>query len=231
MKKLFTLLFIGTLLISCSKDEDTNSSTATFPLVTVADAKVAHDNSNYGIYKGVFVGSSGVIKINIKNDGLLNAAMIINGTMYNFTTTESVTENQDIVALTFTSGNKSFDFNCSANGDHILIDAINFPGQVEASINVMKEYSDSLISCYQGKYTGGDKGEFNLMISGETVHGLALSDLHSTVLYMEGIAKGATISGTMENGTFSGSVFTNNMSGVWQNTSQDSGAWTAKRTL
>ena len=231
MKKLFTLLFIGVLLAACSKDNDA-SPTITPLLTALPDAKVEYDNSNFGIYKGVFVGSSGIVKINIKNDGNLSATITIEGNRFNFTANEPVFEDQAITGLTFTNGDKSFDFNCAANGDNVVIDAISFAGHDQASINVMKEYSDTLVKCYQGRYTGTvDQGVFNIMVAGAAVYGLALSDPLDSVLYIAGVTKNMTISGTMENGSFSGSIFGENMSGVWQDNSHNSGAWTAKRTL
>ena len=115
MKKLFSLLFIVTFLISCSKD---SSSDSTPSLSNTPIAKLEYDSSNFGIYKGIFTGSSGIITINIKNDGSLNATMVLDGTTYTFTTTETVAENQAISSLTFTSGAMSFDFNTDANGDN-----------------------------------------------------------------------------------------------------------------
>ena len=92
MKKLFSLLFIVTFLISCSKDSSSDSST---PILSDTPlAKAEYDSSNFGIYKGIFTGSSGIITINIKNDGSLNATMVLDGTTYTFTTTETVAENQ-----------------------------------------------------------------------------------------------------------------------------------------
>ncbi|MFN8275328.1 MAG: hypothetical protein U0X58_10680 [Flavobacteriaceae bacterium] len=229
MKKFFTLLFISTLF-SCSKSDDSDSQPTV--LATSPEAIVAHDLSNYGIYKGVLVGPSGVAKVNINNDGTLSATVILEGTTHSFTTSESVAQNQNISGLTFTKGNMKFDFNCNAHGDEIEITDLVIPGYDRVSMILMKEYSDTQVKCFQGSYNGdSDNGTFNLMTSGESIYGLAYSTPEDSIWYIHGISKGTSISGSMENANFSGGIFGNSANGVWQNSSSQSGTWVANRTL
>lgn len=229
MKKFFTLLFIS-ILFSCSKSDDSNPQAAV--LAANPEAVVAHDLSNYGIYKGVLVGPSGVAKVNINNDGTLSATVVLEGTTHTFTTSESVAQNQNISGLTFTKGNMKFDFNCNAHGDEIEVTDLVIPGYDKVSMILMKEYSDTQVKCFQGTYTGAaDQGTFNLMTSGELVYGLAHSTPEDSVWYIQGSSKGTSISGSMENANFSGGIFGNSANGVWQNSSSQSGTWVANRTL
>jgi hypothetical protein len=231
MRKLFILLFIGTFLISCSSD---SSSKGSSNLSNTPTAKAEYDGNNFGIYKGVFTGSSGIITINIKNNGSLNAILVLDGTTYTFTTTETVTENQAINGLTFTSGNMSFDFKVNADGSNELVESLNFPGHPNAEISISKEYSDALVACYQGTYSGTSQGVFNFTISDGQVRGLAHSTSEPDTYTLQGDENNNAISGTYSIGAFSGTISGNSVSGNWQNTDPDytgSGTWTGVRTL
>jgi hypothetical protein len=86
MKRLLLPTTIVTLffIASCSKNNDDNTQTEK------PTAKAAYDNSNYGYYKGVFVGSTGIIAVSIYNDNTLSAYFKVDGADYNFTTTQTV---------------------------------------------------------------------------------------------------------------------------------------------
>ena len=63
MKKLlYTFAVLTLIFTSCSSDDsDTNSLSGN------ADANADYNATNFGIYKGVMVGSSGVVFVNINN--------------------------------------------------------------------------------------------------------------------------------------------------------------------
>lgn len=227
MKKIITLLFIGMLCISCSSDDDNSGPSFS----NNPQAKAQYDGNNYGIYKGVFVGSSGNVLINIKNEGVLSATLVIDGVTHNFTTTESVSEGTAISDLTFTSGGFSFDFNVNANGTDPWVSNINFTGHPQADIDVLKELSTALVMCYQGTYAGDDSGVFNMITQSGEVYGLAMSVSDSESIYLEGIISSSTITGEFFGGTFSGTLNGNSISGIWQNTLSESGTWSGIRTL
>jgi hypothetical protein len=230
MKKIFTLLLIGIFCIGCSSDSDSGSGTS---LATTPSAKVEYDSSNFGIYKGVIIGSTGVITINIKNDGNLKATLVIDGVTSTYTSTGEVALNQPINNLRFTNGSNTFDINVSANGNDIMVTDSNIENHIGATFNIIKEYSTDLVKCYQGTYTGtNDNGVFNIIIIDQDLYGLSRSNLfQDDTLFLNGDFIENTISGTFEGGTFSGSTSGNNISGTWQNTSQETGTWTGQRTL
>ena len=227
MKKFIFLFLVGQLFISCSSDSD--SSGPTFS--NTPQAKSQFDNKNYGIYKGVFVGSSGHVLINIKNEGLVSATLNIDGTVYNFTTTESVSEGIAISGLTFTSGGFLFDFNVNADGSDPWISNINILGHPNADMDILKELSTALVMCYQGTYAGDDSGVFNMITQSGEVYGLAMSGGDSESTYLEGLISGSAITGEFWGGSFSGTINGNSVSGNWQNTSLESGTWSGVRTL
>jgi hypothetical protein len=232
MKKLFTLLFATAFLFSCSSDSSSDSNTV--GLSNTPLAKAEFDSSNFGIYKGVIIGSSGVITINIKNDGNINATLLIDGVSTTYSSVEEVTLNQPITNLTFTSNNNTFDVNVSASGDDISVVSSNITGHLDATFNVVKEYATDLVKCYQGTYTGAsDNGVFNIIILDQDLYGLSQSNAfpETDTLFLNGGYIDNVISGTFSGGTFVGTTSGNTISGSWQNTSQESGTWTGQRTL
>ncbi len=236
MKKLFTLLFAITFLFSCSSDSSSDSNTA--GLSNTPLAKAQFDTSNLGIYKGVFTGSSGTITVNIKNDGNVNATLVLDGVSSTFTTTEQVNETGAIEALTFTSGTMSFDLNISNNGDTVTATALVFPSHPNATLNILKEYSDLQVKCYEGNYTGTSTGILNIVTVDDFVSGLIYPTGAEDAMFMEGTSDGSVLSGTygvgLDAGTFLGNLTGNAMSGTWVNSSPEnpaSGNWTAQRKL
>lgn len=236
MKNIFTVLFLSMFLLSCSNDDTSNSNSS--GTVDVPLAKAEFDASNLGIYKGVFTGSSGVITINIKNDGAVNAKMIIDGVVHLFTTTESVSETGNISGLTFISGDMSFDLTISNNGENVEASALAFPGHPNATLNILKEYSDQLVRCYEGSFSGTASGVLNVITVDNFVSGLAYANNAEDAYFLNGTLSGTTLSGTYGSdpteGNFSGTISGNNLSGTWQSINPDnpgSGTWTAQRTL
>ncbi|RZJ29970.1 MAG: hypothetical protein EOO48_06200 [Flavobacterium sp.] len=227
MKKFMMFSLLGLFFVSCSSDDSGSGP----ELVSSPDAKAAYDNSNFGIYKGVFVGSSGVVFIDINNNGALTATMNIDGTTHNFTTTETTTEGSAINGLTFTSGSMSFDFNVDNTGDSPYLTNMNFPGHPNADVYLLKEYSDALVECYKGTFSGDDSGVFNLIISDGEIYGLAKSDGDDSALEIDGSVTGSNISGTFENGGFVGTKSGNSVSGTWQNIANESGNFSGQRKL
>lgn len=231
MKKLIVLLFISIFTISCSSD---SSSDSTVALANTPLAKAEFDSSNFGIYKGVIIGSTGVITINIKNDGNLKATLVIDGVSSTYTSNGEVTLNQVINNLRFTNGANSFDIYVSADGQDLSVIDSNIENHLGATFNVVKEYSSDLVKCYQGTYTGtNDNGVFNIIIIDQDLYGLSRSNIfqESETLFLNGNFIENLISGTYDGGIFSGSASGNNISGTWQNASQETGTWTGQRTL
>ncbi len=237
MKKLITLLFAITIMFSCSSDSSSDSNSNV--LATTPLAQAEFDSSNLGIYKGVFTGSSGNITVNIMNDGNVNATLVLDGVSSTFTTTEEVSGNGDISSLTFTSGGMSFDIDISNNGETADVSALNIPGHPNAAMIIVKEYSDIIVKCYQGTFTGTSSGVFNIMTSENNVYGLVYPSGAEDAYYLSGLINETTIlSGVYENGTeggyFVGNLSGNTLNGTWESTEEQdssSGNWSGIRTL
>ena len=69
MKKLLLVLIAGIFFTACSSDSNTPAGPT---LSDTPTAKIQFNDTNFGIYKGIIVGPTGVITLNIKNDGSRN---------------------------------------------------------------------------------------------------------------------------------------------------------------
>ena len=232
MKKIITLAVIGLFFITCSNDDNSSSSN----LPEKPQAKAEFDNSNFGIYKGVFTGSSGVIFVNIKNDGKISATLLLDGITYEFSTTENITQNQAIEGLTFTSGKLSFVFHVKASGLEPLITNIDISGHPNSFILIMKEVSTAIVKCYEGTYSGTDSGIFNVVISDNFLSGLAKSNDESDGIFIVPIAGNTTgniIDASTQEVIIKGSINNYNLNGTWLNSkdSSEKGNWIGYRKL
>lgn len=174
-KFLSICLFSAVLLFTaCSKSDDDSSSSnnSGSGLSNTPKANAAFDNSNFGIYKGVFVGSTGNAEINVNNDNTLSAVLKISGSTLTYTSAQTVTQNQ-ASTVNFVSGSNSFTFSTSATGANPVISNITIAGHAYAGISLLKEKSDSLVKCYEGTFTSsGSGGTFNMEIKNNVMNGL-----------------------------------------------------------
>ncbi len=77
MNKSILLFFLSILAFSCNSSDDSSSAAADDGLTNVPEAKAEFDDSNFGVYKGIFVGSSGIVYVNINNTGSVSAKLTI----------------------------------------------------------------------------------------------------------------------------------------------------------
>ena len=229
-----TLLSITIIFASCSEND---------PLITINDtaeelpiALSQYDNSNYGIYKGVFVGSSGTILVNLNNNGVISVSLTIDGVNYPFTSSETITENQQ-TEITFAYENNSFSFTVNADGSNPLITNVSIEGHPDASIIVVKENSSYVAQLYEGSYEGidqnNDQGTFNAIVFNGAVYILSKSSVYGSSSYASGSVDGNLVSGASSLGTiFSGNIENDEvMNGTWMVTqTNEKGIWSLARS-
>ncbi len=231
MKKvLFGMIVCTLLLVSCHKDKNSPNNN-TKNLSNTPLAKAAYDNNNFGIYKGVFVGSSGSILINIYNDGNLGATLVVDGTTLTFTSNSTITQGQ-AGTVHFTSGNDSFDFVVDALGNSQAIN-FNISGHPNPSVHIFKELSNSLVRVYEGTFDGGI---FDLVVRSDgSIEGAAKPngenafDLNGSI-QPNGSVHGAFQDNYNENGTFDGTFSGDDINGTWTQSIKN-GHWSGHRTL
>lgn len=232
MKKIILLLCFGIIAFSCNRSDDSASAPVGDGLATAPEAKAEYDDSNFGIYKGIFVGSSGTVYINLNNNGSISAQLIIDGRVHNFTTSENVMEGIAINSLTFTSGENSFEFNVSATGEEPVIENITLKGHPNPYLQIFKEYSFAQIKCYLGTYTGEESGVFNLATTADGYAlGLVVPNGETSAIYLDGTITKNSLNGTFEGGVFSGTISKNTIKGSWQNSVPANGSWYGIRKL
>lgn len=178
-KTLFSLLIpIVFLLISmsfnsCSKDDEKEddppySCTA---CVDTPDALPENDNSAKGVYKGIQVGSSGTLFIDIQNgSSTITGIMTLDGITATLTSNVAYVDGKPYVAP-FTGeydGNPvSLTFSVAIGGGEPKVISSDIPGHLDAVFTIYKETSTSLIEGYEGTYSnsGGESGTFNILLS------------------------------------------------------------------
>lgn len=242
MKNIITticILIMLTFFNSCKKDK-TYDTFSDVPL-----AKAAFDDSLRGVYKGVMLGSSGTIVIEVGNDGVdrLSAVCTIDGVKLFFDAVDlrinSIT-NGNIMTIKFRDSNSSsFAFVTKMLGDSFVSETVtdvNIVGHPGAKFIVAKEFSYSIIRCYEGSYVGGDNGLINGITYGNQIEALFISsnDPNKTKFEASGnvVNNNFSIGGTSTGTRFEGVSSGNKITGTWSNTNFNiNGTFTAIRTL
>lgn len=231
LKTIFPILTL-LLMLSCSNSDsngDSNQNLSQVPL-----AKSQYDNSNYGVYKGVFIGSSGTIVLDISNaNNSITATLIIDGVTHTFTTNQTIQQNQTST-INFVEANNSFTFTVSANGSNPTITNLIINGHPNAALLVVKETSTVLIKCFEGTFSGTYSGFFNAVIYGNIIKAISRETSDADIVTADGTVNNNQInaSGNASNGAvFVGNLSANNFSGTWSRTSDNAnGIFTGVRT-
>lgn len=245
-RKILSMLFVATLITAiyaCKKSSDTAESYTCATCSQTPTAKSENNSSNKGVYKGVVVGSSGVIIFDLVNSGATaTAKLTIDGQVVLLTSTSTPQTGQPFNTTftgTINGQAASIVFTVGATGLSPAIASSNIPGHLAAVFQLFKEASENLITCYEGTTAGikdsgaTQSGQLNLVASTKTNSWLAIStsNNNSSVGFVTGKISGnvftcdcgtttsviGTLTGDQINGTYKGS--------------DNHGTWTAKRTL
>lgn len=161
MKNTLFLCSLTTMLIFGCGKPDTKSSNNSLP--AKAETKRQYDNTSFGVYKGVIIGSSGYIVFRINNgDNVIKGYLSIDDKKDTLSTTQTLVAGQRIVDLKFAGSFSSMTLNADNDGQGAQISNIKIeghPGNV-AGI-VVHENSTRQVFCYEGKLSGSQMGTFN----------------------------------------------------------------------
>lgn len=224
---------------ACKKDDEPNPPTPPEPYkcttcITTPEAKAEYNTSSGGVYKGVIVGSTGTIALYLHNTGTeVSALVAFDGKNATLTSTalSGWTPGQPITNALFTG---TIDgetvqalFSVEANGQNPSVQVM-IPGHTVV-VAIYKETSTALIRNFEGTYSGGDQGIFNMVIVG---------DQYSIVSDGGGQPMEATLvngkvdynqNGLEIKGEFNGN---DQIDGTWKdNNNVKEGTWTGNRTL
>ena len=178
LKKNLKAVFIASLIVlfsACNDDKDDDKSGAGTSKETTAE----FDNSNFGLYKGIIVGSSGTVKIEINNgNNVAKATIKIDGNTDNLTCSVPLTSGQKVTNAEFTGNFSSFSFSVDANGSNPVVSNININGHDDVGMAVLKEKSFNIAYCYEGISTGGNnhRGVFNVVCTSSEFSGIIKGD-------------------------------------------------------
>jgi hypothetical protein len=228
---LIAILFIS-LLAACGDD------TAPYKCTECTDspeANAAYDNTGQGIYKGVLIGSSGTIKFDIANNGTtITAVIVIDGKSVTLTASGTylpASGFQGGFSGTLDGGTIVIPFNVSNTGT-VTIGTPTIPGHPDVIFGIYKEKSNQIVQAFEGTYTGGDGGTFNLVFrKNEDGSGV----WYAISRPLEGLFQGelgldSKMIGGGGNVVINGTVSGDNVKGQWTN-GVIVGTWKGKRTL
>ena len=172
VKKLFLPALLMTMsFISCSKsDSDPTPAYVCATCNVTPEALAVNDASVMGIYKGIVVGSTGTISINIQNgSNTITATMVLDGTSVLLTSDVTVVNGQSYVAPftgMYNGSPISITFSVGLGGATPTVVTSDIPGHPTATFEIYKETSTSLIEAFQGTYSKtGESGVFNVILS------------------------------------------------------------------
>lgn len=169
---LFILLF-AVVISSCSKDDDEEKTPpySCSTCVDTPDALPENDNSAKGVYKGIGVGSSGTLFIDIQNGSTtITGTMTLDGISASLTSNVSYVDGEPYVAPftgTYDGQPVTITFSVAMGGGAPTVISSDIPGHPNAVFSVYKETSSSLIEAFEGTYSisDGETGTFNILLS------------------------------------------------------------------
>ena len=168
---MLAVVIFGTslLVLSCSKDSPSTPYVCQ-TCSNTPDALAVNDSKIAGVYKGIVVGSTGSISINIQNgSSTVTAIMVLDGITANLTSNVTVVEGLTYVAPftgTYNGNAVTVTFQVGSGGADPIMVSSDIPGHPNAIFNLYKETSTSLISAFEGTYTAGsDSGTFNIVVA------------------------------------------------------------------
>lgn len=231
---LFSLLAIFALS-RCGDDGESKYTCA--DCSDVPDALEANDDSGKGIYKGLVIGSSGTIFLDIDNDGSgsISGTLVIDDQEIALETDDSYTTGFDgtFYGTMNTENDVEISFYVNDIGGGIEIYDITVPGHPDVTIEIIKEYSSQLIEVFEGNFSGDDSGTFNLLILRDENgdgdwYAVARSDGDT---YFEGFVEGNELVGGGGEVVIVGTISGDEIGGSWESIGGGTGNWDGVRTL
>ena len=236
------LLFMAciTILVSCQKssNEQDNSNNQNTGLPSSAETKPQYNNTSFGVYKGVIIGSTGTIVFKINNgDNILKGYLAIDNTKDTLSTTQTVIAGQPIVNVHFVGRISSMNLSANADGTNAIVTNISITGHSNVAVLVIHENSTKQIFCYEGTFSGSRSGTINCARVGEGNGDTAyiLTKIQDTAAYFTGYGQvnnnstsinlGANLA-LINQGSFSG----NNFNGTWTWAYYGTGTFACTRT-
>ncbi len=239
LKHLLSFLPVAFLMLSGCNDDEAGPDFTNQP-----EARAENDDSGKGIYKGVIIGSSGYVKLNIDNegDGNISMTLFIDGVSYELTTEQVYNPEfgfQGYFRGTVGGSMASIGFYTLADGNSYGFFEVNIPGHPNACLQLVKEYSASLVRVFNGTFAGDQTGLINLILTSEEWEAIARETDAADCAELEGSISNNTLTCNCDvdgDGTgdveFNGTINGNNLSGTYASSDGGiSGTWSATRVF
>lgn len=163
----FSILLLGTVNLACKKS-DTKTPEDNYP--AVAETKPQYNNTSFGVYKGVVIGSVGTIIFRINNgDGIVKGYLNIDNQKDTLSTSQSVTAGQPLVNLVFTGRFSSMTLSADADGSNAVISNLVITGHPNARALIFHENSTQPLLCYGGTFSGDLNGTICFVKTGSAI--------------------------------------------------------------
>ncbi len=169
---ILSIFFIGIsiLSISCSNSDSNAAAYDCVACHNTPDALAANDASAKGVYKGIAVGSTGTLSINIQNgSNTITATMVLDGITASLTSSVAYVDGQAYVAPftgTYNGSDVSMTFSVAIGGGAPTVTSSSIPGHPGIVFTLYKETSTSLLEAFEGTYSKtGETGIFNILLS------------------------------------------------------------------
>lgn len=240
-KHLISPFVAAVLLISCFMSSCTKENTPRLPALGLADSSETKpwlDSTNFGVFKGVLTGETGRIKIYFRNgDTIMKAHLTIDSLEDDLVCTEIFQIGQPVVAAQFTGTRSSFNFTVDETGLQASLDNILVDGRINVYGVIAHESTSNLVYCYESKFTGGQRGQFNFIrYMGNLAQGLARTENDDT-FFGKGLVTGDAFKLTLHGPlgavrTFQGGIESTGdyFSGSWLESTPISGVFNGVRT-
>jgi hypothetical protein len=193
-----------------------------------AETTAEFDNSNFGLYKAILVGSSGTVKIEINNgNNEAKAYIAINNKTDELTGTNTFIKGQAIDNATFVGAFSSFTFSVESDGTNPVISAIQIEGHDDVLVAVLKQTSTNVASAFEGTSVEGNdhKGVFNIIRNDNAYWGISRGADGISYSFKGDIGKDGSVRGSSQT-TFMGLEVTMTYSGKFDGNGAISGTWT-----
>jgi hypothetical protein len=188
------------------------------------------------VYKGVFVGSTGYVKI-VMQDGIKSVVVTMDGVTKNLDLITLSPTNwasgQELTQAVFAKDDWTVRFSVKGEGGDPDV-KVEIPNHDKIIVTIIKEKSSAQVKVFEGNITYEGKSSnsiFNFVVSGELFVGQGRMPGENDVYSMYGILVNDTkIQGSINGATVSGKIDAEIASGtiVTPNATAD---WNSKRTL
>ncbi len=162
MKKAICLVTVfGLALFACTKS-GAEEKEEDFGLPSSPETKPQYDNANFGVYKGVIVGSSGWIVFRINNgNNEVKGYLEIDNQKDTLSTDATINLGEPISNVLFEGRISSMKVSANANGTNAKLSDIQINGHNNVTGFIIHENSTNQVFCYEGTFNGTSTGIIN----------------------------------------------------------------------